>query len=185
MSVSFPHVKRRVRGYRVDEVDSFITVARSAYDSPIAGVETLTSQAIRATSFGIQKGGYSTTHVDAALERLETAFADRERAIVLATQGEDAVIAEATELAATLTARFDRKPRHRFRRVSVLAQGYAPKDVDAFTDRLAEFMKTGSGVTIADIRAVTFRSALGGYEEAQVDAVLDALIELLLSLGNN
>jgi DivIVA domain-containing protein len=46
-------------------------------------------------------------------------------------------------------------------------------------------MKTGSGVTVADIRAVTFRSALGGYEEAQVDAVLDALIELLLSLGNN
>ena len=185
MSVSFPRVKRRVRGYRVDEVDSFITVARSAYDSPIAGVETLTSQAIRATSFGIQKGGYSTTHVDAALERLETAFADRERAIVLATQGEDAVIAEATELAASLTARFDRNPRPRSRSVSVLAQGYAPIDVDAFTGRLAEFMKTGSGVTIADIRAVTFRSALGGYEEAQVDAVLDALIELLLSLGNN
>ena len=185
MSVSFPRVKRRVRGYRVDEVDAFIAVARNAYDSPIAGVETLSSQAIRATSFASQKGGYSTTHVDAALERLETAFADRERAIVLATRGEDAIVAEATELARTLTARFDRKPRHRFRRVSFLAQGYAPKDVDAFTERLAEFMRTGSGVSVADIRAVTFRSALGGYEEAQVDAVLDALIELLLSLGNN
>lgn len=185
MSVSFPRVKRRVRGYRIDEVDAFISVARNAYDSPIAGVETLTSQAIRATSFGIQKGGYSTTHVDAALERLETAFADRERAIVLATQGEDALVAEATELARTLIARFERKPRHRFRRVSLFAQGYAPKDVDAFTTRLADFMKTGTGVSVGDIRAVTFRSALGGYDETQVDAVLDALIELLLSLGNN
>jgi len=34
---------------------------------------------IRTTAFAMQKGGYSTSHVDAALERLEDAFASRER----------------------------------------------------------------------------------------------------------
>ncbi|MEG1392284.1 MAG: DivIVA domain-containing protein [Aurantimicrobium sp.] len=38
---------------------------------------------------------------------------------------------------------------------------------------------------MADVRSVTFRAARGGYDEAQVDAVLDAVVDLLLSLGNN
>ena len=37
----------------------------------------LDSRGIRRMSFSLQKGGYSTTHVDAALERLEDAFSAR------------------------------------------------------------------------------------------------------------
>jgi DivIVA domain-containing protein len=69
--------------------------------------------------------------------------------------------------------------------VPFLAQGYAVKDVDAFAERVSAYLLQGEPLTVADVRSVTFRAARGGYDEAQVDAVLDALTDLLLSLGNN
>ena len=123
--------------------------------------------------------------VDGALERLETAFAERERAVALATIGEAAWLEQASQKAAVLTARFERAPKHRFSRVALLTQGYAVKDVDAFADRVNAYLLHGEPLSVAEVRSVTFRAARGGYEEAQVDAVLDSLIDLLLSLGNN
>ncbi|MDH6422855.1 DivIVA domain-containing protein [Aurantimicrobium minutum] len=183
--MSFPRVKRGTRGYNTAEVDAFIAEARVAYDSNIAGATSLTSRAIRDTSFSLHKGGYSTRHVDGALERLETAFAERERAVALATIGEAALLEQASQSAAVLTARFSREPKHRFSRVGFLTQGYAVKDVDAFAERVNAYLLSGEPLSVADVRSVTFRAARGGYDEAQVDAVLDALIDLLLSLGNN
>lgn len=183
--MTFPRVKRGTRGYNTAEVDAFIAEARVAYDNQIAGATTLTSRAIRETSFDLAKGGYSTRHVDGALERLETAFAERERAVALATMGEAAWLQQASQISAVLTARFGRAPKHRFNRVAFLAQGYAVKDVDAFAERVSAYLLQGEPLSVADVRSVTFRAARGGYDEAQVDAVLDALVDLLLSLGNN
>lgn len=183
--MTFPRVKRGSRGYKTTEVDAFIAEARIAYDSNIAGASTLTSRAIRDMSFDLYKGGYSTRHVDGALERLETAFAERERAVALATMGEAAWLERASQISAVLTARFAREPKHRFTRAGVLAQGYAIKDVDAFAERVNAYLLQGEPLNVSDVRSVTFRSARGGYEEGQVDAVLDALLDLLLSLGSN
>lgn len=183
--MSFPRVKRGTRGYNTEQVDAFIAQARIAYDSTIAGAENMSSTDIRNTAFSLQKGGYSTRHVDGALERLETAFAERERAVALATMGEAAWLQQSSELSATLTARFGRKPGHRFNRTTFLAQGYKVKDVDAFAERVNAFLNSGEPLSVADVRSVTFRPGRGGYDEVQVDAVLDALIELLLALGNN
>ena len=44
----------------------------------------LSARRIRSTAFALQKGGYATASVDAALERLEDAFAAREREAALA-----------------------------------------------------------------------------------------------------
>ena len=53
-------------------------MARRAYDGTARRDDPpLSSEKIRLTAFGMQKGGYSTAHVDAALERLEDAFAAR------------------------------------------------------------------------------------------------------------
>ncbi|MBU6264756.1 MAG: DivIVA domain-containing protein [Actinomycetales bacterium] len=183
--MTFPRVTRGTRGYNTAEVDAFIAEARIAYDSNIAGASTLTSHAIRDMSFSLHKGGYSTRHVDGALERLETAFAERERAVALATMGEAAWLEKASQNSAVLTARFSREPKHRFNRAGFLSQGYAVKDVDAFADRVLAYLLQGEPLSVADVRSVTFRAARGGYDEAQVDAVLDALVDLLLSLGNN
>ena len=57
--------------------------------------------------------------------------------------------------------------------------------MDAFAERVNAFLTTGEPLSVADVRSVTFRPGRGGYDEAQVDAVLDALVELLLALGNN
>lgn len=183
--MSFPRVKRGTRGYNIAEVDAFISQARVAYDSNIAGLSSLTSRTIRETSFDTLKGGYSTRHVDGALERLETAFADRERAVALATIGEGAWLEQSSQISAVLTARLSRKLKHRFARVGLFTQGYAVTDVDAFADRVLGYLLRGEEITVADVRSVTFRAARGGYDEAQVDAVLDAVVELILSLGND
>lgn len=183
MSSSFPRVKKSTRGYSIEEVDAFIAQARIAYDSNVAGAESLTSQAIRGTAFNVSKGGYSTRHVDAALERLENAFAERERIIAVAQQGEQAVLQQAETLGQTLTERFKRPAKKRFRRVGLFSQGYAVKDVDAFASRVSNYLAGNGDLTVSDVRSVTFRSAKRGYDETQVDAVLDALIELFLILG--
>jgi DivIVA domain-containing protein len=99
--------------------------------------------------------------------------------------GEAAWLEQASQTSAVLTARFSRSPKHRFTRVGIFTQGYAVKDVDAFAERVTAYLLQGEPLSVADVRSVTFRAARGGYDEGQVDAVLDALVDLLLSLGNN
>ena len=182
---SFPRVKGRALGYSMAEVDAFIAEARTAYDTAYAPAVSLTSTGIRTISFPAEKGGYSTRHVDAALERLETAFAERERAVAIAADGEGAWLEKASHEAAVLTARFARSPKKRFSKVSWLEQGYGVKDVDAFSDKVSAFLEEGTPLSIDEVRSVTFRAQCGGYDEAQVDAALDAVVALLLALGQS
>jgi DivIVA domain-containing protein len=185
VSPSFPRVKRTAPGYAVANVDAFLEQARTAYDSTYAQATVLTSTEIRTFSFPQERGGYSSRHVDAALERLETAFAARERAIAIAAQGEAMWLERASHESAVLTARFARKDKHRFARVGAFVQGYAVTDVDAFAERVSHFLENGGELTLADVRSVTFRARRGGYDEVQVDAALDAVVALLLALGQS
>ena len=79
VSTTFPRSRKSVHGYKVDEVEDFLEEARRAYTADRGELGVVTATSIRRTAFSMQKGGYSTTHVDAALERLEDAFAARER----------------------------------------------------------------------------------------------------------
>lgn len=177
VKTSFPPAKKG-RGYRPEEVDAFLERARASYD----GAEGLTSADIRATSFGLVRKGYSTAHVDAALERLEDAFASRERERRVDEAGREEWIAEATTTAQVLLNRLTRPEGERFRRVSILASGYDRAEVDAFADVVARYFTDGAPLSIERVRTVVFRQRKGGYDEAQVDAVLDAVVETMLAV---
>lgn len=180
MTSTFPHARRR--GYDVDEVEDFLVRARLAYQSA-DGEPALTAEEIRRTGFTLRKGGYAPEHVDAALERLEDAFARRERESAVTAAGDRAWFDDAKDRAQEILDRVVRPRRHRFRRTTVLAVGYSVADVDAFADRIAAFLQTGAPLTVGELRTVAFRSQRGGYDEAQVDVLLDATIDVLVAVG--
>ncbi|TPW72369.1 DivIVA domain-containing protein [Schumannella sp. 10F1B-5-1] len=180
MSSTFPHARRSRQGYDVDEVEQFLADARSSYLAE-PGAREMSSDDIRTTGFTLRKGGYATEHVDAALARLEDAFAGREKQRALAADG-DKHLAEARDLAQVILDRLVRPHHHRFRRTSLFTVGYAPVEVDAFVDRIAEYLQGGEAVTADEIREVAFRPKRGGYDETQVDVVLDAMVDVILAV---
>ena len=181
MSTTFPTAPRSVLGYDIDEVERFLTDARRAYtaNDSAPGIE---AAKIHATAFSMRKGGYSTQHVDAALERLEDAFATREREREIGAVGQKAWYSEARGKATDVVARLERPSGQRFARVGFLGTGYHPKDVDAFAERLHGYFKEGRALSLTEVRSVVFRPKHGGYREAQVDAVLDAVVEVMLAV---
>jgi DivIVA domain-containing protein len=183
VSTTFPRAKRSRRGYSVAEVEDFLAEARTAYSAD-AGVQSpVNAASIRTTAFTLQRGGYSTNHVDAALERLEDAFAKREKERAFTQPGGDAAwYTSARSTAQVLLDRLDRPYRQRFRRVGPLSVGYHTKDVDAFGDRLADYFQRGKALSVDDVRSVVFRSAKGGYDETQVDLLLDTVISVMLAV---
>ena len=181
MSTTFPRTRGSQRGYSVAEVEDFLEDARRAY-SDESGMSVVNSESIRRTAFTMQKGGYSPTHVDAALERLEDAFAARERERAFAQVGDAAWYAKARTEAQTILDRLARDPGHRFSRVGPLTTGYNPKDVDAFADRLVGYFQHGKPMSVDQVRTVVFRSVKRGYNETQVDLLLDAVIDVMLAV---
>lgn len=181
MATTFPRVRRGALGYRADEVDRFLATAKSAYDGRTAS-EDVTAERIRHTAFGMQRGGYRTAAVDAALERLEDAFAQRERTAAVRSSGERAWISGSRELAKELIARLSRPRRGRFRRTGLLRTGYSVKDVDRFAERTREYFEAGSDLTVDEVRSVAFRPKRHGYREAQVDLVIDGVVQVMLAV---
>ena len=49
-------------------------------------------------------------------------------------------------------------------------------------DKLARYLADGEPVSVEQVRSVAFRMQRGGYREAQVDAVLDAVVEVMLAV---
>lgn len=180
MSDLFPRVKRN--GYDTEEVERFLDEARAAYATPMSEPAQLTAAEIRHTAFTMRKGGYSPSHVDAALERLEDAFAARERDRALAQAGPDAWTAQVRSTAQAILDRAARPDGHKFRRVSVLTTGYHPEDVDRFARKIRGYFEQGRALTVDEVRTVAFRPRRGGYSEAQVDVLLDAVTSVMLAV---
>ncbi len=178
---TFPRARRSAKGYDIVQVEDFLEDAKRAYSAP-ADALVLTSKQIRSTAFLLKRGGYETTAVDAALERLEDAFADRERAATVAAVGQTAYAQEIRAAAQEILERVTRAPGRRFKRVSGFTLGYRAKDVDAFTGRIADYLQGRATLAPEEIRAVSFRVVHGGYREAQVDALLDTLVEVMLGV---
>lgn len=181
MSTTFPRSRKSQRGYNIDQVEDFLEEARRAYSTDHDAL-TLTAERIRHTAFDMQKGGYSPKHVDAALERLEDAFAARERERLQAQLGEEAWYARARQTAQAVLDRLERPLGQRFNRVNFLVVGYHPKDVDAFCRRLSRYFQHGKPMSVEEVRTVAFRTKRGGYSEAQVDLVLDAVVDVMLAV---
>ncbi|MHA6667608.1 DivIVA domain-containing protein [Homoserinimonas sp. A447] len=180
MSSTFP--KTRKRGYDIDEVEDFLEEARRAYSSTVAENSVVSADNIRTTAFSMRRGGYSTTHVDAALERLEDAFATREREQAIQAAGEDGWYRETRVIAQEIVNRLSRPKRHRFARAGFMVNGYRRKDVDALADRILAHLVSGAPLETTDVRTAAFRPQRGGYREAQVDLLLDSVIDVMLAV---
>lgn len=184
VSATFPRVTGSTRGYDIDQVEEFLKRARAAYssDSTTVSEATVSAETIRHTAFGMVKKGYEPAHVDAALERLEDAFAMRERDRVLRATGDETWFAEARSTAEAIVARLERPKGRRFDRVTILSAGYHPKDVDSLVERLQGYFSEGRALSIEEVRTSVFRPKRGGYREGQVDLVLDSVIDVMLAV---
>lgn len=184
---AFPLAAKRELGYQPDQVDAFLERARSSYERASGTVEGggsrgMTAAEVRSASFSVKKRGYSSRYVDAALDRLEEVFYERERRAEMRLRGEDAWWSETRQLLSEVRGRLQRPRGKRFRRRGLFATGYRRSQVDAFLDRVSEmFERRELNIAPAEVRDVVFHSQWRGYDEDQVDALLDAVVELILA----
>jgi len=178
VSTTFPRA-RRGSGYDIDEVEEFLEDARRAYTGDSGTAQVVTAASIRQMGFTMRRGGYSPSHVDSALERLEDAFATRERDRALAELGDHGAYQRTRDDAQVILDRCVRPRGRRFARVGILTGGYSVRDVDAFADRIVRYLQQGEPLTVDEVRGALFARQKGGYDETQVDVVLDAVIDVL------
>ena len=182
---SFERVQRTEYGYNAKQVDQFLQRARVSLETPEAATEPVNSSDVRAVSFDPVKGGYSAAVVDAALDRLEDAFARRERDELIAAQGEEAWLREIGNLSGILRGRLHRPDGDRFRRPSKKkGRSYNTDDVDRLCHELFAYLEQDKPLCVVSVRRAVFRPAVGqeGYEESQVDAFLDRVVELMAAI---
>lgn len=177
---AFTLASRGQLGYQIDQVDVFLDRARKTYDQNQPVLDPVTSMEIRYTAFALKRNGYSARFVDAAMDRLEEVFYERERRIRTAEIGEEAWWAEIGQLLREVRSRLDRPRGERFNTRGPFASGYRKSQVDAFLDRVSALLAGDDQLSTADVRGVVFHSQWRGYDEDQVDALLDSVIELLL-----
>ena len=179
---SFPETSGRTKGYEKRAVDAFLRRAKAAFDEPDDSDTTLTAADVRRVAFPLVRHGYLIAPVDAALGRIEDAFAVRERQAVVTRSGPQEWVGRTKETAQVVLDRLSRPRGQRFDRVSVLRYGYRIDEVDLVSDKIARYLEAGEAVTVEQVRAVAFRMQRGGYRETQVDAVLDAVVEVMLAV---
>lgn len=176
---AFALTSGRVRGYHRAAVDTFLASARRAFE---AGGDELSADDVRTASFPLVKGGYVVADVDAALGRVEDAFAARERERVVRAQGAGVWVEQARFDAQTILDHLARPRRHRFARTGVLTFGYRIDEVDHVSTRIVRYLRDGDALTVEQLRSAAFRMQRGGYREEQVDALLDATIDVILAV---
>lgn len=182
---SFDRVQRNEYGYNAKQVDQFLQRARVSFENPGAAAEVINSADVRAVSFDPVKGGYAAAGVDAALDRLEDAFARRERDDLIAARGEDAWLREIGKLSGLLRGRLHRPDGERFRRPpGARGRSYNTVDVDNLCRDLIGYLEEDQPLSVDNVRRAVFRPAKGkdGYEETQVDAFLDRVVELMAAI---
>jgi DivIVA domain-containing protein len=177
----FPRVGFLRQGYDREQVDEFFTNVRAAYERPVVDPNGLTPLDIRHAAFDIRGRGYKTTAVDAALDRLEDAFAARIKDQFVKTSGLGTWHAQLAERAQVLYERLRRPNGERFSHPKGLKRGYRTGDVDALLDRVTAFFDKGLPLTTQDLRTAIFprRAKWRSYDESKVDAYLARAIDIL------
>ncbi|MFC4223456.1 DivIVA domain-containing protein [Lysinibacter cavernae] len=182
MSTSFPRSKDKKQAYSVSQVDAFLAEAREAYNRDAAGNVSVTAADLRRISFDLEKGGYSARHVDAALDRLEEVFFEREKQAIIREGGDEAWNTLVADKVSAVRERLARPRKHLFARTNILTTGYNRAQVDALADRVLAYLDEGVSLTVADIRDVSFFPETRGYREDQVDYLIDYVIDIILSV---
>jgi DivIVA domain-containing protein len=181
---AFPRVRGREKGYDAAAVDAFLARARASFEADQSrGDDDVTASAVRDASFALVRGGYAVAVVDAALGRVEDAFAAQERSQAISRLGARAWVEQQRSDAQVILDRLSRPRRSRFQRVSAVRYGYRIEEVDLVAEKIAGYLADGTGVSVEQVRSVAFRMQRGGYREAQVDALLDAVVEIMLAVG--
>ncbi|GAB2708267.1 DivIVA domain-containing protein [Arthrobacter bambusae] len=182
---AFERVAHSRYGYNAKQVDQFFQRARLSFENRAEAAEKIGSTDVRAVSFDPVKGGYDANAVDAALDRLEDAFARRERDELIAAEGEEAWLLKIGKLSGVLRGRLHRPDGERFRRPDKKrARSYNIAEVDALCVSLIGYLENDKPLSVDNVRRAAFSEARGrdGYEEAQVDAFLDRVVELMAAI---
>lgn len=176
----FTVVPKKEYGYHTGQVDEFIRAARNAYESS----SDLTADNVQNKTFDLVRAGYRTDQVDQVLERLEDALRRADRDSFIATEGQQAWNERLFERVDELNARLSRPHGRKFRPAADQTQGYMVDDVEACVAKVTDHLQDIEHISIASVRNATFRAQPGpeGYDEAQVDAFLLAVVELLVVL---
>lgn len=176
---AFSVTSGRVRGYHRAAVDTFLAAARTAFE---ADADDLSAADVRVASFPLVKNGYVVAEVDAALGRVEDALAARARERAVRAVGAGAWVEQARDEAQVILDHLARPAKHRFARTGVLTFGYRIDEVDHVGGRIARYLRDGEPLTAEQLRSAAFRMQRGGYREEQVDALLDAAVEVILAV---
>jgi len=178
----FSTVSKVRTGYAPEDVDELFERARREYEGSAS--TGLDAAAIHRAAFGFKRGGYAFTEVDAALDRLESAFVAKERTEYIAEHGQQAWMALLAERARTLYGRLSRPAGERFAPGRRGHWSYDADDVDALCVRLVNYFDRGEPITSTEVREAKFRRRRGrdGYAEAPVDAFFTRAIEVLLGV---
>lgn len=180
MDIPFPLADKGVPGYDKDVVAVFLARAKEAFEGSDS---SLTSADIRQTMFPlVSTGGVNTKAVDEALWRLEEAFADKERLSATAALGDEEYYASIRARAQEILDRSARPAGEKFRTVTVIRPGYHRGDVDALCDGIALYFQQQNPLSVSAVRTASLRTSLGGYDEAQVDALLNDTIAVMLAV---
>jgi DivIVA domain-containing protein len=177
LSFEFAKVKGRKLGYDIEQVDAFVAMARQQYEHPEGHL--LGAERIRETEFDLVKGGYLVSAVDAALDRIEDALADREISRKRETRGDFAVQDQLVRITEIVRGRIDRPKGKRFDRAAWPSRGYSRKQVDKLCNLIVEHLVNGEQLTMSEVRRIVFTAQRGGYAENQVDAFIDRVIQIL------
>lgn len=178
-AASFRVATGRERGYHPAAVDAFLAAARESFEQ---GGESLSASDVRVVSFPLVKGGYVVGEVDAALGRIEDAFAARRREQVIRDGGAEGWVIEARAQAQEILDHLARGRRRKFARTGFLTFGYRVDEVDHVAARIVRYLRDGDELTVEQLRSAAFRMQRGGYREEQVDALLDATIDVMLAV---
>jgi DivIVA domain-containing protein len=181
VSTSFQRASRFGVGYDPQQVDDFLSRARTAYEGGEPGFD---GSSVAAASFDTQRGGYDMRAVDDALDRLSDAFALRARDEAIDATGEAEWVSRLTERADGLKERLERPAGERFAPGTDKEPAYDRADVDALCDQLVGYFTAGVPMSVDDVRRAAFRRRKGadGYQEAVVDVYLDHVADLMASV---
>jgi DivIVA domain-containing protein len=172
---------KKGRGYNPTEVNDFFARAQAVYEGHSS--ETMTPADVRAIAFSQVRNGYDEAQVDGALDRLDGAFARKERADFISQHGQQAWLDKVVDRATTLYDRMGRPDGAKFAPPAGGPNGYDRVQVDAMLHRLADYFNNGAPLASSDIRHAVFTPVRGkrGYDMNSVDAYLDRALEVLVA----
>lgn len=180
MNNSFPKVEGNLKGYSPEQVDKFLAEMRAKFDTGKIDRDAVLQ--VRTTGFDMVKDGYLPTAVDESVERVEDAFALRYREQEIAAHGTDQWINNARERAQTIVARLRRPIGEQFIRTNIMGVGYSVTEVDELGTKIIDHFTKNTPLTVAELRSIVFTRKTRGYDETQVDALIDATIEVMQSV---